>query len=124
MSRSIRMSVDPQLIRSESHTEIGNLIERNVSIIVDRWSRRAVQEQPHASRTHHAALIDHLREFLSKLGRSLAASQDPDTEEHRVPATAHGEQRWEAGWSLPEVVRDYQILRLVVLDFLEENLDR
>jgi signal transduction histidine kinase/ActR/RegA family two-component response regulator len=36
----------------------------------------------------------------------------------------HGEQRWENGWSLPEVVRDFQILRLVILDFLEESLDR
>jgi signal transduction histidine kinase/ActR/RegA family two-component response regulator len=118
------MSVDPQLIRSEPHTEIGNLLERNVGIIIDRWSRRAVQEQPHAARTHHAVLVDHLQEFLSTVGRCLAASQDPDNDEHRVSATAHGEQRWEAGWSLPEVVRDYQILRLVVLDFLEESLDR
>jgi signal transduction histidine kinase/ActR/RegA family two-component response regulator len=118
------MPVDPQIIRLEPHTEIGNLLERDVSIILDRWSRRAVEEQPHAARTHHAVLVDHLREFLSTLGRSLAASRDLDTEEHCVSATAHGKQRWEAGWSLPEVVRDYQILRLVILDFLEESLDR
>src|ERR1700731_3077569 len=123
-SRSVRMSVDPQVIRSEPHTEIGNLLERNVGIIIDRWSRRAVEEQPNAARAHHAVLVDHLQEFLSTLGRSLAASEDPDTGEHRVSATVHGEQRWEAGWSLPEVVRDYQILRLVVLEFLEESLDR
>jgi signal transduction histidine kinase len=36
----------------------------------------------------------------------------------------HGEQRWEAGWSLSEVVRDYQIMRLVILDYLDEQLDR
>jgi signal transduction histidine kinase/ActR/RegA family two-component response regulator len=41
-----------------------------------------------------------------------------------LPATVHGEQRWQTGWSLAEVVRDYQILRLVILDFLEENLSR
>jgi signal transduction histidine kinase/ActR/RegA family two-component response regulator len=41
-----------------------------------------------------------------------------------LPASRHGETRWEAGWSLPEVVRDYQILRLVILDFLEETLRR
>jgi signal transduction histidine kinase/ActR/RegA family two-component response regulator len=118
------MSVDPQVIRSEPHTEIGNLLERNVGIVIDRWSRRAVQEQPHAARVHHAVLVDHLQELLSTLARSLAASENPETNGHRVSATVHGEQRWESGWSLAEVVRDYQILRLVILDFLEENLDR
>ena len=46
------------------------------------------------------------------------------TRDHCMPATVHGEQRWEAGWSLAEVVRDYQILRLVILDYLEETLER
>src|SRR5262249_48945261 len=32
--------------------------------------------------------------------------------------------RWEEGWSLTEVVRDYQILRLVVLEFFQESLHR
>jgi signal transduction histidine kinase/ActR/RegA family two-component response regulator len=118
------MSVDPQVIRSEPHTEIGNLLRSNVGIIIDRWSRRAVEEHPNASRVHHAVLVDHLQELLSMLGRSLAASYDPDIGEHCISATKHGEQRWEAGWSLIEVVRDYQILRFVVLEFLEESLDR
>src|SRR5262249_11028176 len=39
-------------------------------------------------------------------------------------AVEHGEQRWEAGWSLPEVVRDYQILRLVIFDHLGQTLHR
>jgi signal transduction histidine kinase/CheY-like chemotaxis protein len=117
------MSVDPDLIRAEPHTEVGLLIQNDAAVLIDRWSRRAVQEQPNAQRVHHQALLDHLHDFLAALGRSLAESDDAAACQHCLPATIHGEQRWEAGWSLPEVVRDYQILRLVILDYLEEILD-
>jgi signal transduction histidine kinase/ActR/RegA family two-component response regulator len=69
-------------------------------------------------------LLDHLRDFLVQLGEGLAESADPSTCQHRLAAVVHGEQRWDAGWSLAEVVRDYQILRLVIVDYLEETLAR
>jgi signal transduction histidine kinase/ActR/RegA family two-component response regulator len=118
------MSVDPEVIRSEPHTEIGALLLQNIGIIIDRWGRRAVEEQPNARRVHHDAVLDHLQEFLRKLARSLSASEDADARAHYESAADHGEQRWEVGWSLSEVVRDYQILRLVLLGFLEESLAR
>jgi signal transduction histidine kinase/ActR/RegA family two-component response regulator len=118
------MSLDSQTIRSEPHFEIGALIQRSVGVVTDRWSRRAVQEQPNAKRVHHAVVRDHLQDVLWTLGRSLAASDEDETSLHCLPATVHGEQRWETGWSLVEVVRDFQILRVVLLEFLEECLDR
>ncbi len=118
------MPVDPGLIRAEPHTEVGLLIQRDAGVLIERWTRRAMQEQPHAQRVHHQALVDHFHELLQALGRSLAESDDAATCQHCLPATIHGEDRWEAGWSLPEVVRDYQILRLVILDYLEEMLER
>lgn len=117
------MSVDSGVIRAEPHVRIGSLIERDVELILERWAHRAVAEQPQARRVHHQALIDHFHDFLIALGRSLAESDDDFTSQHCLPATIHGEQRWETGWSLPELVRDYAILRLVILDYLEEVLD-
>lgn len=117
------MSIDPGVIRAEPHTEIGLLIQRDVEILIERWSRRAIEEQPHAGRVHHQALVDHLHDLLRALGRSLAGSDDSATSQHCLPATIHGEQRWETGWSLPEVVRDYGILRLVIYDYVDEVLD-
>ncbi len=69
-------------------------------------------------------MLDHLYEFLRTLGSSLAESEDAHTYKHRLSALIHGEQRWETGWSLAELVRDFQILRLVILDFLADTLDR
>jgi signal transduction histidine kinase len=116
------MSVDPAVIRAERHVEIGSLIEQDVDVLIERWARRAVTEQPVAERLHHRVLVDHLQQLLKALGRSLAESDAPAAFQHCLPAVIHGETRWEIGWSLSEVVRDYQILRLVILDYLEEAL--
>ena len=116
--------VSPDLIRSEQHAEIGNLITSSVGIIIERWASRAAVEQPQAKRVHHAVLLDHLTELLQTLGQSLIASESADASQHCLPAAKHGEQRWDAGWSLAEVIRDYQILRLVLLEFLEDSLER
>lgn len=114
------MPIGTVAIKSERHVRIAAVIRRDAKIIIDRWVQRAIQEQPHATRVHHMALLDHLPALLEALGRSLAETEDPETSQHFIPATIHGEQRWEAGWSLSEVVRDYQILRVVILDYLNE----
>ena len=53
------MSIDSEAIRSEPHPEIGNLLRRNIGLVIDRWSRRAVEEQPNAARVHQqGAVVD------------------------------------------------------------------
>jgi signal transduction histidine kinase len=118
------MTIDPQVLRSERHTDIGRIIERDIPTLIERWSFRAVDEQPQARRVHHADLLDDLPRFLRTLAQSLADSTDAEAAPHREPARAHGERRWDDGWSLAEVVRDYQILRLVIFDHLAHSLDR
>jgi signal transduction histidine kinase/CheY-like chemotaxis protein len=118
------MPVDPQQVHAEPHPEIGAIIQRDASHIIERWRQRAVLEQPHASRLHHDALLDHLPTFLHQMSRSLAVAVHEGNGWHTPPAGEHGEQRWEHGWSLAEVVRDYQILRLVIAEHLEETLTR
>src|SRR6266542_685842 len=118
------MNADPQQVRAEQHVTVGALIQRDAGILIDRWARRAVQEQPNAPRVHHQTLLDHLPNLLWEIGRSLAEGDESGNGHHVQSARQHGEERWETGWSLEEVVRDYQILRLVMVDYLEETLDR
>jgi signal transduction histidine kinase/CheY-like chemotaxis protein len=118
------MNLDPRTLRSEQHILVGRLIQRDADILVERWAERAVQEQPNATRAHARTLLDQLPHFLHTLGQALAESLSAGAAPHDAPAQEHGEQRWEAGWSLPELVRDYQILRLVVFEYLDEKLDR
>jgi signal transduction histidine kinase/CheY-like chemotaxis protein len=118
------MNLDARMLRSEQHIQIGRLIQRDASLILERWAGRAIQEQPGAARSHARTILDQLSQLLHTLGQSLAESHDADSAPHDAPAQEHGEQRWEVGWSLSEVVRDYQILRLVLFEYLEEKLDR
>src|SRR5262249_46307301 len=98
--------------------------QQGAGTIIERWSRRAIEKQPQAKRLHLAALLDHLPTFLQQLGRSLAEAGDQFHRPHGEPATTHGQQRWPVGWSLDELIRDYQLLRIVILDFLDETLGR
>lgn len=119
------MPTKPAHLRAESHAAIGAVIQRDAGVIIDRWARRAAEEQPSAKRAHHDVLLDHFPTFLWELGRSLmeTGKADPSRATTRR-ADEHGDQRWEAGWSITEVVRDYQLLRLVLIEYLEEALDR
>ncbi len=118
------MDIKPQQLRAERHPEVAAVLRRDAGLIIERWCRRAVEEQPHAARAHHDVLLDDLPAFLQELGRSLAEPYAEPNGWHRTSAARHGEQRWQHGWSLAEVVRDYQVLRVVILDYLEEALDR
>src|SRR5687767_4056163 len=118
------MKIDTEVIRAESHAEIGTLIQVNAPGIVDRWCGVARDEQTAAQRVHYEVLRDELPAFLQGMGRALRETGDGAARAQHRMAAEHGEQRWENGWSLTEVVRDYQLLRLVILDFLEENLAR
>ena len=118
------MSIDTRSIRSEPHAEIGALIQRDAALLTERWCRRAVEEQATAKRVHHDVLRDHLAPFLEAMGRALRQTGEAEPQQHVRPAWQHGDQRWESGWSLSEVVRDFQILRLVVLEHLENSLSR
>jgi signal transduction histidine kinase len=109
-------------IRAERFAEIGAVIRRDAGVIIQRWAARAAEEQPGAGRVHHEVLLDHLPDFLARMADTLAESGGPGP--HRRAAADHAEQRWTAGWSVAEVVRDYRILRMVVLDYLDESLDR
>src|SRR5262245_12125760 len=118
------MIADPDSLRAESFHQVGALLQNNVEPIIVRWCERAAVEQPHALRVHHDVLRDHLPELIRAIGRSLAASDNGGAHHHSARAARHGGQRWQDGWSLDEVVRDYQILRRVILEYLDEQLRR
>src|SRR5262249_36174845 len=66
------VATNPSVIRSERYGEIGALIQRDAGVLIDRWAKRAAEEQPDARRVHHDVLLDHLPAFLGELGASLA----------------------------------------------------
>ena len=120
----ILMNIATEVIRAEPHLEIGSLLQRDAAAIVERWCKVAREEEPAAKRVHHDVLRDQLAQFLQGMGTALKQTGRAATDAHRQAAKEHGEQRWDSGWSLSELVRDYQLMRLVVLEHLDANLDR
>jgi signal transduction histidine kinase len=118
------MNLHTEVLRGESHREIGLLLQRHAARIVERWCDMARNEETAAQRVHYTVLRDELPMLLNAMGRALEETDDSGAPDHRRVAREHGAQRWENGWSLTEVVRDYQLLRLAVLEFLEQNLAR
>ena len=118
------MTLGLDAIRSQEHVQVGDLIRRESHVIIDMWRDRVLVDQPKAKRVHHATLLNDLPELLEELGRGLAESDENDARPQCRPARDHGLQRWESGWSLAEVVQDYQLLRLVLLEYLQEVLQR
>ena len=117
------MDIATEVIRAEPHAELGTLIQRHAHAIVDRWCNVAREEQNPVRRVHQVVLRDQLPGFLESVGRALKERGAPGSAPQRA-AKEHGEQRWDSGCSITELVRDYQLLRVVILEFLEENLRR
>jgi signal transduction histidine kinase/ActR/RegA family two-component response regulator len=120
----LAVPTNAQSVRAERYAEIGTIIQRDTTILIEQWSKRAVEEQPNARRVHHQDLLDDLPRLLWEMGGHLMSVGEADGAPHRRSALEHGEHRWQTGWSLTEVVRDYRILRLVVLEHLDEVLER
>jgi PAS domain S-box-containing protein len=118
------MSVDTQTLHAETFEEISDIIDRDSELVIQQWTAQAVMDQPAANETYRAELRDRLPGFLRALALSLRNADSAERGAHRISALEHGEQRWSIGWQLADLVRDYQILRIVLIDHLTAVLDR
>lgn len=120
------MTNDPTMIRAKRYEEIGRLIRSTAAEVLDKWSlaSKRSDDQDSAKSAHQADLRNHLPAFLDYMGAELATHGGVLEESRDETARRHGKQRWELGWALDEVVRDYQLLRVALLDCLDQHLDR
>lgn len=99
--------------------KIGSQLVEHAEWLVTQWEYIATEKHPRASAEYRATLRNELPEYLRSLGHQLGDSSRwrEDTE----VALSHGRQRWRVGWQLDELVRDYKILRKVLLQFLDQG---
>jgi signal transduction histidine kinase len=116
------MTVDLESIDSRRYSDIGSALCRDAELLTDKWYREARERQPSAVVVHREEMRNLLPEFVRAMGGNLANLDGPATAPHLSAAAEHGEQRWRNGWQLSELVRDYQLLRLVVLDHLDRTI--
>lgn len=113
--------LETSTIRTEPFAEIGRIIERDAEVIVNLWAVESRRQRPEAQSQHWDVLKNSLPKFLKAVADSLAERSGEEEEEHAEVAEEHGQQRWETGWNLSDLVSDYQLLRLIVLEHVERE---
>jgi signal transduction histidine kinase/CheY-like chemotaxis protein len=114
------MTHDADHLRSKRLAELGAVIQSRTSEVIHQWMAAAQHELSSAKAAHRSELQNQLPAFLKQLGDDLVSGVDSQHLDRS--ARHHGRQRWEAGWRLDEVVRDYRLLRTVLLTHLNAQL--
>ena len=112
-----------QIIDEELNAVATHLRERREAIL-EAW-RAAADADPQLTTVNslpRSQFNDHIPDVLDLLERKLQAwPQEPQRldQEQKSDAAAHGLQRWQQGYRLREVTREWGHLQLVLLDELE-----
>jgi len=92
--------------------EVGAYICAHTDEIVALWERHSRNEHADAADEQRDALRDHLPTFLRRYGENLVHDEGHVPRSH---ALDHGMQRWRIGWDVESLVRDFMILRRVLV---------
>ena len=99
--------------------EIGNYVASNIDSILAEWVKRSREEHPEASDEQRKELENSLPDFLTEFGESLSEGKAEIPKDHAIE---HGLQRWEIGWNIESLARDFLILRRVIVNRLQHEL--
>ncbi len=100
----------------------GTALKEYASEIVQLWLTRAVAD-PRFPSHHRADLRNHLPQLLYRMGSDLAEGRGRQSSSTERAGEAHGHQRWQLGWSLEGVVHDFQTLRPLIGEVLQDHLE-
>lgn len=108
---------------------LADLIDELLDSIVQRWIRRVRAAARHNPNLPDAILIDHIPDFLRDVAVSLrrlaavsaaARASFDDSSQLLALASQHGEQRYAVGADIRAVVHEYELLRAVVFEIVDE----
>jgi signal transduction histidine kinase len=109
---------------SPSVSQLGNFIGSEREHITQRWTDQLFATTASESLSREA-VIDRLGEFLDELSEALRREQrfpqHTDTTITSPTATGHGKQRFELGYDIATVIREYGTLRDVLFQLLDER---
>jgi signal transduction histidine kinase len=116
------MSIDPASIHGQRYLRIGDIIYQDTERIIERWQKRCAELRPDAAGGEQTLAMEQIREFLQALAEQLVSTRRQALEPQQLAADL-GALRWTLGWDLREVVREYKLLRLILLDHLDSQCD-
>lgn len=107
---------------ADHSVEIGNVLLEDRSQIISEWEKRIVPTVDSAEPEHRADMRNHLPLYIDALGRDYSNESDKDEAVQRL-AEDHGRQRFQIGWDIDEILKDYRVLQEVLIDRLIEKVE-
>ncbi len=91
--------------------------------IIETWQKRCRDEVPAAKHVPRLSLVNSLPGFLDQMAKTLSTPESAaQADANAEVACEHGEERAKLGnYTLDEVIREYQLLREVIVRRLEEE---
>jgi signal transduction histidine kinase len=113
---------DGGIMTSVDTIELADLVKREHTALLDQW-RAQVRALPSARLLDTPTLNDHIPNLIEELATALRSGSEASIAEVMEEGTppAHGEQRYQDGFDIEEVVSEYNILRACVHDLAERN---
>lgn len=102
---------------------VHQIIEENADRIIERFAGAVCEAELPSRNMSHAEIVDKLGRFLAVMAATIKAGRRDDARASIDAATEHGRQRWHEGYDLKSVVREYGLIRQIVLEVLEANSD-
>lgn len=103
----------------ERMSQLGTYIREHAEGFIAEWEEEALRENPEAGMEQREAMRNRVPDFLRSVGERLLG-HDPAVP--RSYASEHGTHRWQLGWSIESLVRDYLILRRLVVAGVREAI--
>lgn len=97
-------------------------LSNNIETVTVRWVRR-VRHDPYLKSDDHLTLtqiVDHVPQMLEELCEMFRYKEEPDFDTIRA-SSEHGYIRAAQGYSLTELLREIEVLRDCVFDFVAET---
>jgi len=96
----------------------------NSDILMDDWRRRANADKGFASSSHlkRRQFLDHIPRVLEALCRKIHSwpAVPPVSEKDDSAATSHAQQRWQQGYDLHSLVREWGHLNSCLVDAIDD----
>ncbi len=96
--------------------ELARFISERREWIADRWTNQVERQSdlPSSDKVTHRQLVDHLPALCRDLAERLEKVGAPHTRGEVRHAHTHGRHRWQQGYKLEEIIRESDLIRLVV----------
>jgi PAS domain S-box-containing protein len=98
-------------------SQLAHLLEQHAEEVVRRWVE-LIREGLAPGGKSEPELRDHIPDFLREVMAALRNGKAPASS---AAAQEHGRQRHHVGFSLEALVREYGVLRSLILEFIEET---